>query len=52
MVRKNTKMDHQIFSMIPARDGSEGVPRKSIKDPNGKPRLVFTNALLTPVSNG
>ncbi|GAA0758244.1 acylneuraminate cytidylyltransferase family protein [Clostridium sartagoforme] len=32
----------EILAIIPARSGSKGVPRKNIKDLNGKPLIAYT----------
>ncbi len=33
---------YKILAIIPARGGSKGVPRKNIKDLNGKPLIAYT----------
>ena len=35
-------MKSKILAIIPARGGSKGVPRKNIKDLNGKPLIAYT----------
>lgn len=34
--------DKRVLAIIPARGGSKGVPRKNIKDLNGKPLISYT----------
>jgi CMP-N,N'-diacetyllegionaminic acid synthase len=41
-VRKSAQVKHNVLAIIPARGGSKGVPRKNIKDINGKPLLAYT----------
>ena len=41
MKDKNSK-NFNILILIPARGGSVGVPRKNIKDLNGKPLIAYT----------
>ncbi len=38
MINKNMK----IYSIIPARGGSKGIPRKNIKNLNGKPIIAYS----------
>lgn len=35
-------MNNKILAIIPARGGSKGVPRKNIKDLNGKPLIAYS----------
>lgn len=35
-------MNHNIISIIPARGGSKGIPRKNIKELNGKPLIAYS----------
>lgn len=35
-------MDNKILAIIPARGGSKGVPRKNIKNLNGKPLIAYS----------
>lgn len=35
-------IDKKILAIIPARGGSKGVPRKNIKELNGKPLIAYT----------
>ncbi|WP_026882561.1 cytidylyltransferase domain-containing protein [Clostridium akagii] len=35
-------MKNKVIAIIPARGGSKGVPRKNIKDLNGKPLIAYT----------
>lgn len=35
-------MDKRILAIIPARGGSKGIPRKNIKNLNGKPLIAYT----------
>lgn len=35
-------MNNQVISIIPARGGSKGIPRKNIKELNGKPLIEYS----------
>lgn len=35
-------MKKRYLGVIPARGGSKGIPKKNIKDMNGKPLIAYT----------